>query len=32
LHRYFLLHKQLELQLGSTQPSLARLGQILVNS
>jgi hypothetical protein len=26
------LHKQLELQLGSTQPSLARLGQILVNS
>jgi acyl-CoA dehydrogenase len=31
LHRYFLLHKQLELQLGSTQPSLARLGQILVN-
>lgn len=32
LHRYFLLHKQLELQLGSTHPSLARLGQILVNS
>lgn len=32
LHRYFLLHKQLELQLGSTQPSLARLGQLLVNS
>ena len=32
LHRYFLMHKQLELQLGSTQPSLARLGQLLVNS
>jgi len=32
LHRYFLLHKQLELQLGSTQPSLARLGHLLVNS
>lgn len=32
LHRYFLLHKQLELQLGSTQPSLARLGNMLVNS
>jgi hypothetical protein len=25
-----LLHKQLELQLGSTQPSLARLGRLLV--
>ena len=32
LHRFFLLHKQLELQLGSTQPSLARLGRLLVNS
>lgn len=30
LHRFFLLHKQLELQLGSTQPSLARLGRLLV--
>jgi acyl-CoA dehydrogenase len=29
LHRYFLLAKQLELQLGSGQPSLARLGHIL---
>lgn len=32
LHRFFLLHKQLELQLGSTQPSLARLGRLLVES
>lgn len=32
LHRYFLLHKQLELQLGSTQPSLTRLGRMLVDS
>lgn len=32
LHRYFLLQKQLELQLGSTQPSLARLGRMLVGS
>lgn len=32
LHRYFLLHKQLELQLGSTQPSLLRLGKMLVDS
>lgn len=32
LHRFFLLHKQLELQLGSTQPSLARLGRLLVDS
>ncbi len=31
LHRYFLLHKQLELQLGSTQPSLVRLGRLLVS-
>ncbi len=30
LHRFFLMHKQLELQLGSTQPSLARLGRLLV--
>lgn len=32
LHRFFLMHKQLELQLGSTQPSLARLGRLLVDS
>lgn len=32
LHRYFLLHKQLELQLGSTQPSLLRLGRILAST
>jgi alkylation response protein AidB-like acyl-CoA dehydrogenase len=32
LHRFFLLHKQLELQLGSTHPSLARLGRLIVNS
>ena len=32
LHRYFLLHKQLELQLGSAQPSLLRLGRLLVGS
>lgn len=32
LHRYFLLHKQLELQLGSTQPSLARLGKLLADT
>jgi acyl-CoA dehydrogenase len=32
LHRYFLLHKQLELQLGSTQPSLARLGRLLAET
>lgn len=31
LHRFFLLHKQLELQLGSTQPSLARLGRLLTS-
>ena len=29
LHRFFLLHKQLELQLGSGTPSLAHLGRIL---
>jgi acyl-CoA dehydrogenase len=32
LHRYFLAHKQLELQLGSTHPSLARLGRMLADS
>lgn len=32
LHRYFLLHKQLELQLGSTHPSLARLGKLLADT
>jgi acyl-CoA dehydrogenase len=32
LHRYFLAHKQLELQLGSTHPSLARLGQMLADT
>lgn len=29
LHRYLLLMKQLELQLGSTSPTLARLGRSL---
>jgi acyl-CoA dehydrogenase len=29
LYRYFLLHKQLELQLGSGTPSLAHLGRVL---
>lgn len=29
LHRHFLQHKQLELQLGSATPSLRRLGQLL---
>jgi alkylation response protein AidB-like acyl-CoA dehydrogenase len=29
LHRFFLLHKQLELQLGSGTPSLAHLGRLL---
>jgi len=32
LHRFFLLHKQLELQLGSGTPSLAHLGQLLASS
>jgi 3-oxocholest-4-en-26-oyl-CoA dehydrogenase beta subunit len=31
LHRYFLLVKQLELQLGSASPSLARLGKLLAS-
>jgi acyl-CoA dehydrogenase len=29
LHRYFLAHKQLELQLGSATPTLQRLGRLL---
>ena len=29
LHRYFLAHKQLELQLGSATPTLLRLGRLL---
>jgi 3-oxocholest-4-en-26-oyl-CoA dehydrogenase beta subunit len=32
LHRFFLLHKQLELQLGSATPSLRRLGRILADT
>ncbi len=32
LHRHFLHHKQLELQLGSATPSLQRLGAILANT
>lgn len=32
LHRYFLLVKQLELQIGSATPSLVRLGRILAGS
>jgi alkylation response protein AidB-like acyl-CoA dehydrogenase len=32
LHRFFLLHKQLELQLGSGTPSLAHLGQLLAST
>jgi 3-oxocholest-4-en-26-oyl-CoA dehydrogenase beta subunit len=32
LHRYFLLVKQLELQLGSATPSLLRLGRILADT
>lgn len=32
LHRYFLLHKQLELQLGSATPSLRRLGRMLADA
>ncbi|MFM8530135.1 MAG: acyl-CoA dehydrogenase family protein [Ilumatobacteraceae bacterium] len=32
LHRFFLMHKQLELQLGSAQPSLLRLGRMMVGS
>jgi 3-oxocholest-4-en-26-oyl-CoA dehydrogenase beta subunit len=32
LHRYFLLHKQLELQLGSGTPTLAHLGRILAGA
>ena len=31
LHRFFLLHKQLELQLGSGTPSLAHLGRLLAD-
>ena len=31
LHRHFLLAKQLELQLGSATPSLARLGRLLAD-
>jgi 3-oxocholest-4-en-26-oyl-CoA dehydrogenase beta subunit len=31
LHRYFLLHKQLELTLGSATPTLARLGRLLAD-
>jgi 3-oxocholest-4-en-26-oyl-CoA dehydrogenase beta subunit len=31
LHRYFLLHKQLELTLGSAAPTLARLGKLLAH-
>lgn len=32
LHRHFFNHKQLELQLGSANPSLQRLGRILADS
>jgi len=32
LHRHFLQHKQLELQLGSGTPSLRRLGRLIANS
>jgi 3-oxocholest-4-en-26-oyl-CoA dehydrogenase beta subunit len=32
LHRFFLLHKQLELQLGSGTPALAHLGRILAGT
>lgn len=32
LHRFFLLHKELELQLGSGTPSLAHLGRLLATS
>lgn len=32
LHRFFLLHKQLELMLGSGTPSLAHLGRLLASS
>lgn len=32
LHRYFLMLKQLELQLGSAQPSLSRLGKLLADT
>jgi acyl-CoA dehydrogenase len=32
LHRYFLMVKQLELQLGSATPSLARLGKLLADT
>lgn len=32
LHRYFLMVKQLELQLGSATPSLLRLGRILADT
>ena len=32
LHRFFLMHKQLELQLGSAQPSLLRLGRLMVGA
>lgn len=32
LHRFFLLHKQLELQLGSGTPSLAHLGRLLAQA
>jgi 3-oxocholest-4-en-26-oyl-CoA dehydrogenase beta subunit len=31
LHRYFLLHKQLELTLGSATPTLARLGRLIAD-
>jgi len=31
LHRYFLAHKQLELQLGSATPTLQRLGRLLAD-
>jgi alkylation response protein AidB-like acyl-CoA dehydrogenase len=32
LHRYFLLHKQLELLLGSATPTLQRLGRLLADT
>jgi 3-oxocholest-4-en-26-oyl-CoA dehydrogenase beta subunit len=32
LYRYFLLHKQLELQLGSATPALAHLGRLLAQA
>jgi alkylation response protein AidB-like acyl-CoA dehydrogenase len=32
LHRHFLNHKQLELQVGSATPSLLRLGRILADT